>query len=111
MDHKGEEKKTVDYRALFLLCLGHMVADLNTNALPALLPFLKDALGLSYAMAGTIVLFSNLNLLGDPADIRILSGPKVAPLVPAGRVLSGRARDSPAGMGAQLPDDFDLGDR
>ena len=50
-------------------------------------------------------------LLGDPADIRILSGPQVAPLVSAGRVLPGRARDRPAGMGAQLPDDFDPGDR
>ncbi len=44
---------------MILLCLGHLVADLNTSALPALLPFLKDALGLSYAMAGTIVLCSN----------------------------------------------------
>ncbi len=36
------------------------MTDLNSSALPALLPFLKDALGLSYAMAGTIILFSNL---------------------------------------------------
>jgi len=52
--------KRIDYRALLLLCLGHLVTDLNTSALPAILPFLKEALGLSYAMAGTIVLFSNL---------------------------------------------------
>lgn len=56
----GEPLKYTDYHGLMLLCLGHMVTDLNTSALPALLPFLKDTLGLSYAMAGTIILFSNL---------------------------------------------------
>ncbi len=55
-----EVGKRVDYRGLGMLCLGHMMTDLNTSALPALLPFLKEALGLSYAMAGTIILFSNL---------------------------------------------------
>lgn len=52
--------KNTDYHGLALLCLGHMVTDLNTSALPALLPFIKDTLGLSYAMAGTIILFSNM---------------------------------------------------
>jgi FSR family fosmidomycin resistance protein-like MFS transporter len=50
----------IDYRALVLLSLGHMVADINTGALPAMLPFLKESLGLSYAMVGTIMLVSNL---------------------------------------------------
>jgi FSR family fosmidomycin resistance protein-like MFS transporter len=73
-----ESKPKVDYRGLVLLCMGHMVADLNTNALPALLPFIKDALGLSYAMAGMIVLFSNIAssviqpLFGYLADRRSL---------------------------------------
>ena len=60
MEEKNEAVKKVDYRGLILLSMGHMMTDLNTSALPALLPFLKDALGLSYAMAGTIILFSNL---------------------------------------------------
>ena len=60
MDEKTGIIKKIDYRALILLSMGHMMTDLNTSALPALLPFLKDALGLSYAMAGTIMLFSNL---------------------------------------------------
>ncbi len=55
-----EPGKKVDYRGLGMLCLGHMMTDLNTSALPALLPFLKETLGLTYAMAGTIILFSNL---------------------------------------------------
>jgi MFS transporter, FSR family, fosmidomycin resistance protein len=55
-----EAPKKVDYRALTLLSLGHLVADITSGALPAMLPFLKEALGLSYAMAGTIVLVSNI---------------------------------------------------
>ncbi len=60
MDERVGEAKKIDFRGLGLLCLGHMMVDLNANALPALLPFLKESLGLSYAMAGTIILFSNL---------------------------------------------------
>ncbi len=59
MNEKVEMGEKIDYRGLILLCMGHLVADLNTSALPALLPFLKDALGLSYAMAGIIILCSN----------------------------------------------------
>jgi MFS transporter, FSR family, fosmidomycin resistance protein len=50
----------IDYRALVLLSIGHMVADINAGALPAMLPFLKETLGLSYAMVGTIMLVSNM---------------------------------------------------
>jgi len=53
-------EKGIDFRGLGLLCLGHLAVDLNTSALPALLPFLKEALGVTYAVAGTILLFSNL---------------------------------------------------
>ena len=59
VERQIEIGKKIDYRGLILLCLGHLVADLNTSVVPALLPFLKDALGLSYAMAGTIILCSN----------------------------------------------------
>src|SRR5215467_12636929 len=47
-------------RVLSLLGLGHMMVDLNTGALPALLPFLKEAFGLSYTMLGMLVLVANL---------------------------------------------------
>ncbi|MEW6332790.1 MAG: MFS transporter, partial [Thermodesulfobacteriota bacterium] len=50
----------IDYRVLILLSLGHLVADISSGALPAILPFLKEALGLSYTMAGTVILVSNL---------------------------------------------------
>ena len=43
-----------------LLALGHVVIDLNQGSLTAILPFLKDAHGLSYAQAATIILMANL---------------------------------------------------
>jgi MFS transporter, FSR family, fosmidomycin resistance protein len=48
-------------KVLALLGLGHLMVDLNTGALPALLPFLKNAFGLSYTMIGTLVLVANLS--------------------------------------------------
>jgi len=47
-------------RLLGLLALGHMVIDTNQGALPAILPFLRSALDLSYAATGTIVLTANV---------------------------------------------------
>jgi MFS transporter, FSR family, fosmidomycin resistance protein len=43
-----------------LLALGHLVIDVNQGALSAILPFLKDLHGLTYAQAATIVLTANL---------------------------------------------------
>jgi FSR family fosmidomycin resistance protein-like MFS transporter len=43
-----------------LLALGHLVIDVNQGSLPAVLPFLKSAHGLSYAEAGAIVLAANV---------------------------------------------------
>jgi len=50
----------MNLKALVVLSAGHMVADLNQGALPALLPFFKEALHLSYTTAGIILLFGNL---------------------------------------------------
>lgn len=49
-----------NYRLLSLLALGHLVIDTNQGSLPALLPYLKTALGLTYAATGMIVLMSNI---------------------------------------------------
>jgi FSR family fosmidomycin resistance protein-like MFS transporter len=48
-----------DMRLLGLLALGHMVIDINQGSFPVILPYLKDALNLSYAATGTIVLAAN----------------------------------------------------
>jgi FSR family fosmidomycin resistance protein-like MFS transporter len=46
--------------ALALLGLGHLVTDLTQGGLPVLLPFIREALGLSYAASGAILMTSNL---------------------------------------------------
>ncbi len=47
-------------RILGLLAIGHFVVDSSQGALPAILPALKVAHGLSYAAAGTIILLANI---------------------------------------------------
>jgi MFS transporter, FSR family, fosmidomycin resistance protein len=47
-------------KALTILSVGHLVADLNQGALPALLPFFKETLSLSYTVTGVIILVFNL---------------------------------------------------
>ena len=47
-------------KALAILSAGHLVTDINQGALPALLPFFKEAFNLSYTTAGVILLFGNL---------------------------------------------------
>ena len=47
-------------KALAILSAGHLVTDINQGALPALLPFFKEALNLSYTMSGAILLSANL---------------------------------------------------
>ena len=39
---------------------GHFVTDINTGALPAFLPFIKESLSLSYTMTASIILVFNL---------------------------------------------------
>ncbi len=47
-------------KALAILSAGHFITDINQGALPALLPFFKEALNLSYTLSGVIVLSANL---------------------------------------------------
>jgi FSR family fosmidomycin resistance protein-like MFS transporter len=47
-------------KALAILSAGHLCTDVNQGALPALLPFFKEALNLSYTMSGVILLSTNL---------------------------------------------------
>src|ERR1700730_5031188 len=49
-----------NYKLLGLLALGHLVIDTNQGSLPALLPYLKTGLGLTYTATGVIVLMSNI---------------------------------------------------
>jgi len=47
-------------KALAILSAGHLITDVNQGALPALLPYFKEALNLSYTMSGVILLSANL---------------------------------------------------
>ena len=47
-------------KALAILSAAHLVTDINQGALPALLPFFKEALNLSYTMSGSVLLSANL---------------------------------------------------
>ncbi len=47
-------------KILLLLSCGHMVVDIYQGALPAILPFLKENMGLSYTVTGVILIMSNV---------------------------------------------------
>jgi len=51
--------KRFSLKVLLILSFGHMVVDIYQGALPALLPFLKDRLSLTYTMAGVVLVMSN----------------------------------------------------
>jgi len=49
-------ERKLNLPVLLVLSFGHLVTDIYQGALPALLPFLKARLSLSYAMAGAILM-------------------------------------------------------
>ena len=50
----------MNWKALAILSIAHLVTDVNQGALPVLLPYFKETLHLSYTTAGVILLFSNI---------------------------------------------------
>jgi FSR family fosmidomycin resistance protein-like MFS transporter len=74
------------------LSSGHLATDLAQGALPALLPFLKDEFGLSYAMAAALVLGSTFaSSLIQPAFGLWSDARGALWLLPSGVALSGVA--------------------
>jgi FSR family fosmidomycin resistance protein-like MFS transporter len=53
-------QNTFNLKILLVLSFGHLATDVCQSALPAILPFLKEKLLLSYAVAGIIMLASNV---------------------------------------------------
>jgi FSR family fosmidomycin resistance protein-like MFS transporter len=51
--------RKLNLKILLILSLGHLVTDIYQGALPAVLPFLKDNLSLSYTMTGIILMAAN----------------------------------------------------
>jgi len=50
----------MNWKALLLLIAGHFVTDINSGALPAFLPFIKESLSLSYTVTAAIILVFNV---------------------------------------------------
>ena len=53
-------KKQFNLKVLLILSLGHLTVDIYQGALPATLPFIQNKLGLSYTLAGLILMTSNM---------------------------------------------------
>jgi FSR family fosmidomycin resistance protein-like MFS transporter len=54
------ETTKINKKALAILSVGHFITDINQGALPALLPFFKEVLNLSFTLSGVILLSANL---------------------------------------------------
>lgn len=77
-------------KSLLLLTAAHAVTDLTAGALPALLPFLKNNLQLSYTQVGMIVLIQNItSSVIQPAFGYVSDKISLPWLVPVGVFLSG----------------------
>ncbi len=77
-------------KVLLLLSSGHMVVDLYQSALPAILPFIKDNLNLSYTLAGVVLIMANLTSSIIQPIFGLLSDKKEkAFLLPMGAILAG----------------------
>ncbi len=80
----------MNWRVLALLSMTHFIIDINQGAIPALLPYFKESLHLSYTMAGVILLFINLTssviqpIFGYLSDRR-----PVGWLLPMGPIVAG----------------------
>jgi FSR family fosmidomycin resistance protein-like MFS transporter len=58
-DDVSSRPNTFNLKILLLLSFGHLATDIYQGALPAILPFLKDKLALTYTMAGVLLMASN----------------------------------------------------
>jgi FSR family fosmidomycin resistance protein-like MFS transporter len=54
------QERAFNLKILLILSLGHCVTDIYQGALPAILPFLKTKLALSYTLTGVIMMTANL---------------------------------------------------
>ncbi len=85
-----KQKPSVLNKPILLIALSHAFADLSVGALPILLPFFKNAFGLSYAQVGVIVLVQNFTSSTiQPFFGYITDRLRLPWLVPAGLLLAG----------------------
>lgn len=60
MNSHSLHPRNLNLKMLLVLSFGHLATDVCQSALPAILPFLKAKLMLSYAMTGVIMMASNI---------------------------------------------------
>jgi len=83
-------KKEFNLKVLLILSLGHLTVDIYQGALPATLPFIKDKLDLSYALAGLILVAANMASSILQPVFGYLSDRKAMPmLLPMGLLAAG----------------------
>ena len=78
------------YRSITTLSVAHLITDINQGAVPALLPFLIAAQGLTYTAAATIVFATNISSsLVQPLFGHFSDRISKAWLMPSGILLAG----------------------
>jgi FSR family fosmidomycin resistance protein-like MFS transporter len=83
-------EKSLNLKMLLVLSFGHFATDMCQSALPAILPFLKAKLLLSYTMTGIIMLASNVTSSVIQPLFGYLSDQKEKPfLLPVGCLAAG----------------------
>jgi len=90
MSEKSSVYTPFNLKILCVLSLGHLATDVCQSALPAILPFLKAKLLLSYAMSGAIMMASNITSSVIQPLFGYLSDQKEKPfLLPIGCLCAG----------------------
>ncbi|MGD9817112.1 MAG: MFS transporter [Desulfomonilaceae bacterium] len=90
MSQKSGVYGPLNLKILCVLSLGHLATDVCQSALPAILPFLKAKLLLSYAMTGAIMMASNITSSVIQPLFGYLSDKKEKPwLLPLGCLCAG----------------------
>ena len=84
------DERGFNLKVLLILSLGHLTTDIYQSSLPAVLPFLKDKLDLSYTAAGIIVMASSVSSSVIQPIFGFLSDRKEKPLLlPLGCLFAG----------------------
>lgn len=83
-------ERAFNLKVLLILSLGHLTTDIYQSSLPAILPFLKEKLDLSYTSAGIIVMASSISSSVIQPLFGFLSDKKEKPiLLPLGCFFAG----------------------
>lgn len=86
------DTQRLNLKVLLILSLGHFAADIYQGALPAILPFLRERLGLTYSLAGLLLFASSITSSVIQPLFGLLSDRRGRPfLLPLGVLVAGAA--------------------